>query len=122
MKYAVIKIGGKQYKVSEGDEILVDRLDVKVGDDYFFQEVLLIKDSERLEVGNPCLEGARVLGKVVEHLKGRKMTVAKFKAKVRYRRKIGFRPLYTKIRIESISIGSTKEKPAEKRAKTKKLK
>ncbi len=59
MKYAVIKSGGKQYKVCEGDELLVDKLNLKTGDNYLFQEILLIKDGEKLKLGNPYLEGEK---------------------------------------------------------------
>lgn len=103
MKYAVVKSGGKQYKVSEGEEILVDKLSLQKGDNYFFPEVVLIRDSEKIMVGNPYVSAGKVSGKVLDQIKGEKVTIAKFKAKVRYRRKSGFRPLYTKIIVEKIS-------------------
>ncbi|KKQ51593.1 50S ribosomal protein L21 [Candidatus Woesebacteria bacterium RIFCSPHIGHO2_01_FULL_39_17] len=98
-KYAVIKIKGNQYRVSEGDEILVDKLDGKPE-----AEVLLSVDGEKIKVGKPKVRGAAVKIKVVnQEEKGKKITVLKYKAKSRYRRKKGFRPVHTKVLIENIS-------------------
>lgn len=102
MEYAVISSGGKQYKVSVGQEILVDKLSLEKGKNFVFPYVLLVRNDENILIGNPYVAQAKVAGKVVDEIKGDKITVSKFKAKVRYRRKIGFRPLYTKVRIESI--------------------
>lgn len=100
MKYAVIRIKGQQYKVSEGDEILVGKLaDKKPG-----AEVLLLVDDGKIKVGKPTVRGAKVKIKIVkQEEKGKKLYVQKFKAKSRYRRKMGFRPLYTRLLIEKIS-------------------
>lgn len=106
MKYAVIKSGGKQYKVSEGEEILLDKLLLQKGDNYIFPEVVLIRDGEKITIGNPYVAEGKVSGKVLDQIKGDKVTIAKFKAKVHFRRKLGFRPLYTKIMIEKISVGT----------------
>lgn len=104
MKYAVINSGSKQYKVSEGDVVLVDRLaDVKANDTYDFPQVLLYVDGETREVGMPTLAGVSVTGKVLEEVRGPKVRVAKFKAKARYRRVTGFRASLTKVQIEKIS-------------------
>ena len=98
-KYAVIKIKGTQYKVTEGDEILVDRLNGKPE-----AEILLLVDGEKITVGKPKVSGASLKLKVVnEEEKGKKITVQTYKAKSRYRRKIGFRPQYSRILIEKIS-------------------
>jgi len=118
MKYAVIKSGGKQYKVSEGEEILLDKLPLSKGETYVFPEVLLVRDGEKITVGSPFVTDAKVAGKVLDQVKGDKVTIVKFKAKVHYRRRLGFRPLYTKVVIEKISIGGSatkkqkKDKPA----------
>jgi large subunit ribosomal protein L21 len=99
-KYAVIRIKGKQYKVSEGDEILIDRL----GQAKAEAEVLLVVEGGKIQVGKPLLKGVKVKLKVLkDEEKGKKVTVTKFKAKSRYRRKYGFRPLYTRLLIEKIS-------------------
>ncbi len=99
-KYAVIRIQGKQYKVSEGDEILVGKMsDLKAE-----AEVLLFSDGESVKVGKPTLSDVKVKVKVLTELeKGEKVDVYKFKAKSRYRKHIGFRPQYTKLLIEKIA-------------------
>lgn len=106
MKYAVIKSGSKQYRVSEGEEVVVDRiLSGKTGDKYDFRDVLLIKDGDNVAIGNPNVTDGSVRGKIIEELKGDKIDVYKFKAKVRYRRHTGFRSHLSKILIETISLG-----------------
>jgi large subunit ribosomal protein L21 len=99
-KYAVIRIGGKQYKVSEGMEILVDKLkDVSKIE----PEVLMVADGKKVEVGKPVLKTAKVSLKVLKELeKGEKIEIYKFKAKSRYRRHTGFRPSYTRLSVEKI--------------------
>lgn len=101
MKYAVVRIGGKQYKAIEGKEILVDKLtDPKK----FEVETLLLVDGEKVEVGKPVIKDAKVTTKVVTEVeKGEKIEIYKFKAKSRYKRHTGFRPQYTRLLIESIS-------------------
>ena len=104
MKYAVVNSGSKQYKVSEGDVILVDRLsDVKANDSYDFPQVLLVVDGDKREVGAPTLSGVSVTGKILEDVRGPKIRVAKFKAKARYRRTTGFRAALTRVQIEKIA-------------------
>jgi len=105
MKYAVVKHGSKQYKVIEGETVLFDHLAlVKPQDNYEFDSVLLVVEGENRHVGKPTITGAKVKGVVVEHKKGEKIRVAKFKAKVRYRRVRGFRPQYTAVKITSITV------------------
>jgi large subunit ribosomal protein L21 len=102
-KLAVIKTGGKQYLVKEGDQIIVDHLSSKKEELVELPALAVIDlEKEDIEIGNPLLE-KRVKTKVVEDtLKGDKIRVARFKAKVRYRRVKGFRPTLTKIKIEKI--------------------
>lgn len=102
MKYAVIQSGGKQYKVSEGESVVVDRLNLKPNDSYTFENVLLVVNEDKKSVGTPTVAGAKVVAKVVEEKKGQKVRVAKFKAKVRYRKVIGFRPVLTTLKVEKI--------------------
>lgn len=112
MQYAIVICGGKQYKVSVGQEILVDKLNQEVGKPYAFDRVLLVRNGEDVLLGNPYVTQVQVLGKVVGEAKGDKITISKFKAKVHYRKKIGFRPLYSKILIESISVNGKSSAPA----------
>jgi len=99
MKYAVIRVGGKQYKVAEGDEILVDKLSdpKEVG-----TEVLLISDDGKVSVGKPVLKNEVKLKVVSELEKGEKIEIYKFKAKSRYKRHTGFRAQYSKLLVEKI--------------------
>ena len=104
--YAVIKSGGKQHKVSEGEEILLEKISVEEGKNVEFSEVLAVNKDGKLEVGQPLLEGAIVTGKVVNHLKSKKITVIKMKRRNDYRKKQGHRQNLTKVKIESINYGS----------------
>ncbi len=99
-KFAVVRIAGKQYRVSEGDEILVDKLnDLKV-----VPEVLLFVDGDKVEVGTPVLTKAKVVVKVLAEVeKGEKIDIFKYKAKSRERRHIGFRAQHTRLLVEKIS-------------------
>ncbi len=115
MKYAIIKSGGKQHKITEGMEILVDRLNTPKDSQYLFPEVLLLKSDERTYVGMPLVEKGKVQGKIIGEEKGEKIRISKFKAKVNFRRTIGFRPIYTKILIEKIEI--EEDKPVKTRKK-----
>lgn len=100
MKYAIVKIKGQQYKVSEGDEILVDKL----GTDKPDVKVFLVVDEKSVKIGKPEVKGVKVKMKILEaEEKGKKLYVQTFKAKSRYRRKIGFRPIYSRLLIEKIS-------------------
>jgi large subunit ribosomal protein L21 len=100
MNYAVIRIKKRQYKVKEGQELLLD----KTLDENIDPEVLLLVSDKKVVVGNPVVKGAKVKIKVLEkEIKGDKISVQKYKAKSRYRKKIGFRPRQTKIKIEKIS-------------------
>ena len=104
--YAVIKSGGKQHKVSEGEEILLEKLSLDQGDFIEFSEVLAVNKDGNLNVGKPLLEGAVVKGKVLNHLKTKKITVIKMKRRKDYRKKQGHRQNLTKVKIESISYGA----------------
>jgi len=101
MKYAVIRIKGNQYKVSEGEEILVDRLSKT---DKIVPEILLGVDEDHMEIGKSVVKKAKVGLKIMGEEKGRKLYIQTYKAKSRYRRKIGFRPKYSRLKISKISI------------------
>lgn len=100
--YAIIKTGGKQYKVSEGDTLFVEKLDVQEGENVVFDEVLTYVNDTDVKIGQPFISGASVKAKVVEHGKGEKILVFKYKAKSNYRRRQGHRQPFTKVEIEKI--------------------
>lgn len=104
MKYAIIKAGGIQYQVSEGQEIDIFRLDNEKGESVTFDNVLLIKEDDKVFVGQPLVLGAKVKGKVIDQILGEKIRVATYKAKSRYRKVKGHRDQYTRILIEKIYI------------------
>lgn len=99
-KYAVVRITGKQYKVEEGQEILVDKL---IDSKKISAEVLLIADGEKVSVGKPVLKNEVKLKVVTDLEKGEKLEIYKFKAKSRYKRHTGFRAQYTRLLVEKIS-------------------
>ena len=103
LMYAIVKTGGKQYKVAEGDVLFVEKLEGNAGDVVTLNEVLACTKDGELVVGAPTVEGASVQAKVVEHGKAKKVIVFKYKAKKDYRRKQGHRQPYTKIVIEKIN-------------------
>ncbi len=100
MKSAVIKIKGKQYWVKEGDEFLVDRIGEKAE---LEPQVLLVADDGKLTLGSPFVSKAKIKLEVLGEIKGEKLRVFKYKAKSRYRRRKGFRPVFTKVKISEIS-------------------
>lgn len=106
-KYAVVEIAGKQYKVQEGQELIVDRLPEGNGT-VSFDKVLILNEDGQTKVGTPYVSGASVSAKVLAQEKGDKIYVVKFKAKSRYRRRTGFRAQQTRIKIEKIVTGSGK--------------
>ncbi len=108
--YAIIEAGGKQYRVSEGDLIDVERRSGEVGQAIDFQEVLLIGDQETIHVGKPVLAGARVVGTISEQGKKAKIIVFKFKRRKKYRKKQGHRQLFTRVRIDQIELDGQKPK------------
>ncbi|MGI6647733.1 MAG: 50S ribosomal protein L21 [Bacillota bacterium] len=100
--YAIIETGGKQYRVQEGDVLKVEKLDVVEGETVNLDKVLALKKGEELIMGSPLVEGARVVAQVLEHGRGKKIIVFKYKPKKNYRRKQGHRQPYTQLRIEKI--------------------
>ena len=101
--YAVIETGGKQYKVSEGDVIFIEKLDVAEGENVTFDKVLILADGENVNVGAPTVDGATVTAKVEKQGKAKKIYVFKMKRKKNYRRKKGHRQPFTKVTIEKIN-------------------
>lgn len=102
MRYAIVKIGGSQYRVEEGSKITVEHLPQKEGETVKIEEVLLLVDKDKVNLGKPYVKGASVSVKVLKQEKGEKIDVRKFKAKTGYRRKCGFRPVITQLSVEKI--------------------
>jgi large subunit ribosomal protein L21 len=100
--YAVVSTGGKQYRVSEGDVLRVEKIPGEVGDEVSFDRVLLVSDGEELNIGQPVVEEAAVKARIVEQGKAKKILVFKYKRRKRYRRKQGHRQPYTAVKIDSI--------------------
>ena len=101
--YAIIKTGGKQYMVSEGDVLTVEKLDVESGAKVMFEEVLAVGNNGELQLGSPVVAGAKVEATVVENGKTKKVIVFKYKPKKDYRKKQGHRQPFTKVKIEKIN-------------------
>lgn len=101
--YAVIKTGGKQYKVSEGEAIYIEKLDLAEGSEVEF-EVVAGHDGKSFHVGSPLVQSAKVAGKVLKNGRAKKVTVFTYKPKKGSKRKLGHRQMYTKVQIEKISF------------------
>ena len=99
--YAIIATGGKQYRVSEGDVIYIEKIDAQVDSTVSF-DVMLVENEGEVKVGTPVVEGVKVEGKVVGQIRGEKIVVFKYKAKKNIRRKQGHRQPYTKVEITKI--------------------
>ncbi len=100
--YAIIETGGKQYRVSEGEVIFIEKVEVNEGEVVEFDRVLTVVTDGDIVIGKPVVIGAKVSGKVVSHGKGKKIFVFKYKAKSNYRKRQGHRQPYTKVLIEKI--------------------
>ncbi len=100
--YAVIKTGGKQYRVSEGDTLQVEKLAGKPGDVIQFDQVLLVGGSDDTRIGTPNVKGASVKAEIVAQTRGKKIVVFKFRRRKNYRRKAGHRQPYTQVKITGI--------------------
>lgn len=101
--YAVIKTGGKQYKVSEGETLKIEKLTAEIGGAVEFDDVLLVANGDDIKVGTPHVEGGKVNATVVSHGRGKKVTIIKFKRRKHYRKQAGHRQAYTEVQITGIS-------------------
>lgn len=101
--YAVIVTGGKQYKVSEGDTLFIEKLGTEEGEAVTFDQVLIVGNDDKVTIGTPVVEGATVEAKVLKNGKAKKVYVFKMKRKKNYRRKKGHRQPYTKVEITKIN-------------------
>lgn len=102
MSIAIIRTGGKQYIVSPGDKIKIEKLGKKEGSEVAFSDVLLVQKNKKLELGNPKVAGAKVMGKVLQEGKGDKVIVFKFRRRKRYSKKAGHRQFFTEVEITKI--------------------
>ena len=123
MKYAILKIGSRQYQVSVGDQILIEKINQAPGSSLTFDQILLIADGDAIRVGTPLLT-EKVTAKVLDHVQDKKIRVATFKAKSRLRKTIGHRHQYTKIEISAIgsAVATAKKsvsKPVAKKVSSK---
>ncbi len=103
--YAVISTGGKQYKVSEGETIRVEKISGEVGTSVSLDHVLLVSDGQTVKVGKPTLPDTAVSGRIVEQGKAKKVIILKYKRRKRYHRKRGHRQHYTALKIDKIAEG-----------------
>ncbi len=101
--YAVIRTGGKQYRVTEGETLKVEKLVVEAGGNVEISDVLMIADGEELKLGAPVLEGAKVTAEVVSHGRGPKIKIIKFKRRKHHRKQMGHRQWFTELKITSIA-------------------
>jgi large subunit ribosomal protein L21 len=104
MKYAIVESGGKQYRAVEGSTIDVDLLEAEAGQSLELSSVLLLVDGEQIAVGAPVVSGARVSATVVEHFKGPKIVIFRYRPKKRIRVKTGHRQQYTRLLVNSIVV------------------
>lgn len=119
MKYAVIQSGGKQYKVAEEKVIEIDKLEAIAGDQHIFDKVLLYVNDGAIQIGQPNLDNVSVTAKILDQIKGKKIRVAKFKAKARYRKVQGHRQHLTRVIIEKIAVSTKKDSKSEPSADSK---
>jgi len=106
--YAVINSGGKQLKVTPGEVVRLEALEGNVGDKVSLENVLLVSSDDDVKVGNPVVKGVTVDGTIVEHGRGDKVTIFKFKKRKMYRRKQGHRQSFTAVRVDSIGSAAKK--------------
>jgi len=116
--YAVIKTGGKQYRVSPGDKLKVETIDAEVGASFDFDTVLMISDGDNLTVGAPTIASAKVTAEVVAHGRGKKVEIIKFKRRKHHQKRTGHRQNFTQVEIQSINgkgaVAKKKAAPAKK--------
>ena len=108
MAYAIIRTGGRQFRVEEGETVDVDLLDVEPGETTTFWDVLLFADGKDMTHGNPLISGAKVTAEVLEQRKDKKIIAFKYKRRKGYHRTVGHRRKLTRIKIKSINLGGNK--------------
>ncbi len=100
--YAVVKTGGKQYRVQQGDTVMIEKISGDVGSEVSFEEVLMVSDGEDVRIGTPNLDDVTVSGRIVAQDRAKKIIVFKYKRRKRYRRKQGHRQAFTAVQIDTI--------------------
>lgn len=103
MAYAIFQTGGKQYRVEQGDVLDVEKLEVELGSETVFDQVLLVSDGSKVSIGAPMLDGAKVTAEVVDQVKDDKVVAFKFKRRKGYHRTVGHRQKHTRLKITSIA-------------------
>jgi len=103
--YAVIKTGGKQYRVSEGQTLRIEKLNAEQGANVEFDQVLMVADGENFKLGTPLLSGGKVTAEIVEQGRGKKVKIVKFRRRKHYRRQMGHRQSFTEVKITGITAG-----------------
>ncbi|PJE80096.1 50S ribosomal protein L21 [invertebrate metagenome] len=101
--YAIIRTGGKQYRVAEGETLKVEKLEVAAGDNIELDDILLVANGEGVKVGKPVVEGAKVTAEVVSHGRGTKVRIVKFKRRKHHRKQMGHRQWFTELKITGIA-------------------
>ena len=101
---AVVKTGGKEYRISKGDLIRVEKMEGKVGDQVTMKDILMISHEDQVQVGNPFLANAVITGEIVQQVRGKKVLIYKMKRRKNYRRTKGHRQTYTYVRVNDISL------------------
>ena len=101
--YAVIKTGGKQYRVEQGDLLKVEKIEIAPGETLSFDEVLLVADGDKVQVGQPLLAGAKVTAEVVSQGRHDKIKIVKFRRRKHYRKQAGHRQWFTEVKITAIT-------------------
>ncbi len=101
--YAVIVTGGKQYRVTEGETLKVEKLEVATGEAIELDQVLMVANGEDIKIGAPVVEGAKVKAEIVSHGRGKKVTIVKFRRRKHHRKQMGHRQWFTEIKITGIS-------------------
>lgn len=104
MELAIIKTGGKQYLVSPGQKIKIEKLEEQKDSEVVFEDVLLLEKDGQIEIGNPLVKGAKVIGKILNQDKAKKVIIFKYKAKKRYQVKKGHRQPFTEVEILEIRV------------------
>ncbi len=112
--YAVIKTGGKQYKVAEGDVLRVEKLDTEAGKKVKLSDVMMVADGDKVQVGKPFIDGAVVSAEVNSHGRGPKVKIIKFRRRKHHRKQMGHRQSYTEVKITDISVGKATAKKTAK--------
>ena len=115
--YAIIESCGRQYKVTEGDVVFFEKLDTEEGKKITFDNVVMVSEEGKVQIGNPYVKGIKVEGKVISHGKDKKIIVFKYKAKKNYRRKQGHRQPHTKVEITAIKMAAAKKETVAKTEK-----